>query len=48
MSFMTDSRTYDRIGIAEGKAVSLTVDKRDAPDELEVGKTLWITDGKSG
>lgn len=47
LAFMTDSKTYDRIGIAEGKTVSLTVDERDAPGELEVGKTLWIVDGKS-
>ena len=48
LDFMTDSRTYDRIGIVEGKAFSLTVDERDAPAEFEVGKTLWIIDGKPG
>jgi len=48
LDFMTDSKTYDRIGIAEGKAVSLTVDERDAPAEFEVGKTLWIIDGEPG
>lgn len=48
LAFMTDSKTYDRIGIAEGKAVSLTVDERDAPANMEVSKTLWIIDGKSG
>ena len=47
LAFMTDSRTYDRIGIAEGKVISLTVDERDAPGELEVGKVLWIIDGTS-
>ncbi len=47
LDFMTDAKTYDRIGIAEGKVVSLTVDERDAPSELEVGKVLWIIDGKS-
>ncbi len=46
LSFMTDSGTYDRIGIAEGKVVSLIVDERDAPDGLATGKVLWITDGK--
>lgn len=47
LSFITDAKTFDRIGIAEGKVVSLTVDEREAPVELEVGKVLWITDGKS-
>ena len=47
LEFMTDSRTYDRIGIAEGKIFSLTVDERDAPGELVVGQVLWIADGKS-
>jgi len=47
LDFMTDAKTYDRIGIAEGKRISLTVDERDAPSELEVGKVLWIIDGKS-
>lgn len=47
LAFLTDSRTYDRIGIAEGKAVSLIVDERDAPDELPAGKVLWILDGKA-
>lgn len=47
LDFMTDAKTHDRIGIAEGKVVSLTVDERDAPSELEVGKVLWIIDGKS-
>ena len=46
LAFMTDSRTYDQIGIAEGKTFSLTVDERDAPDELEVGKVLWVVDGR--
>ena len=46
LSFMTDSKTYDRIGVAEGKVVSLIVDERDAPDGLAVGKVLWILDGK--
>ena len=45
---MTDSETFDRIGIAEGEVVSLTVDERDAPDGFEVGKVLWIVDGKAG
>ncbi len=48
LMFMTDSRTYDRIGIAEGKVVSLTVDERDAPGEFDAGKVLWIIEGKSG
>lgn len=48
LDFMTDSKTYDRIGIAEGRAVSLTVDERDAPADMEAGKTLWIIDGKCG
>jgi len=47
LSFMTDANTFDRIGIAEGNVVSLTVDEREAPVELEVGTVLWITDGKS-
>lgn len=47
LALLTDSETYDRIGIVEGKAVSLTVDERDAPVELEVGKVLWILDGSS-
>ena len=41
---MTDSATFDRLGIAEGKEVSLTVDERDAPDGLADGKVLWIVD----
>ena len=47
LSFVTDSRTYDRIGIAEGKVVSLTVDERDATEALEAGTVLWIIDGTS-
>jgi hypothetical protein len=47
LDFMTDAKTYDRIGINEGKIVSLTIDECDAPSELEVGKVLWIIDGKS-
>lgn len=47
LSFVTDSKTYDRIGIAEGRVVSLTVDERDATEELEIGKVLWIIDGTS-
>lgn len=47
LDFMTDAKTYERIGIAEGKVVSLTIDECDAPSELEVGKVLWIIDGKS-
>lgn len=46
LAFMTDSKTYDRIRIAEGKVFSLVVDERDAPEELEVGKVLWIIDGQ--
>ncbi len=48
LDFMTDSETFDRIGIAEGEVVSLTVDERDAPDGFEIGKVLWIIDGKAG
>ena len=33
--------------IAEEKIVSLTVDERDTPGELEVGRVPWIIDGKS-
>ena len=47
LDFVTDAKTYDRIGIAEGKFVSLTVDERDATSELGVGDVLWIIDGKS-
>jgi len=47
LSFVTDAKTFDRIGIAEGKIVSLTIDERDAPNELEAGTVLWIIDGKS-
>lgn len=47
LSFMTDSKTYDRIGIAEGKVFTFNVDERDAPDGLAAGKILWITDGSS-
>ncbi len=47
LDFMTDSKTYDRIGIAEGKAVSLTVEERAAPGEFKAGNVLWIVDGKS-
>ena len=46
LGFMTDSKTYDSIGIAEGMAVSLTVDERDAPNGFDVGKVLWIIDGE--
>ncbi len=42
--FMTDSRTYDRIGIAEGQVVTLTIEERDAPEGLAEGKVLWIID----
>ncbi len=45
LDFMTDSKTYDRIGIAEGKVVSLTIDEREAPDGMAEGKVLWIADG---
>ncbi len=45
LDFLTDSKTLDRIGIAEGRAVSLTVDERDAPVGFDVGKVLWIIDG---
>ncbi len=48
LDFMTDSATYDRIGIAEGEAVSLTVEERAAPGELKAGNVLWIIDGDSG
>ena len=48
LEFMTDSELYDRIGIAEGKAVSLTVEERDAPQDIASGRVLWIVDGKSG
>ncbi len=48
LSFTTDSETFDRIGIAEGKVFSLTVDERDASAELAAGKVLWIIDGKPG
>ena len=47
LGFMTDAKTYDQIGIAEGKTVSLTIDERDAPSDLAVGQVLWIVDGES-
>ena len=47
LSFVTDSKTYDRIGIAEGMVVSLTVDERDATDALDIGNVLWIIAGTS-
>jgi len=47
LDFVTDAKTYDQIGIAEGRVVSLVVDERDASRELGVGKVLWIIDGKS-
>ncbi|MGI9204023.1 MAG: hypothetical protein ACR2Q3_08430 [Woeseiaceae bacterium] len=46
LDFVTDAKTFDRIGIAEGKFVSLTIDERDAPSDLATGKVLWISDGK--
>ena len=47
LEFMTDSKQYDQIGIADGKILSLTVEERDAPSEIATGKVLWIIDGKS-
>lgn len=47
LDFVTDAKTFDRIGIAEGKMVSLIVDERDASSELGAGSVLWIIDGKS-
>ena len=47
LDFMTDSKLYDRIGIAEGTILELTIEERDAPSELATGKVLWIIDGKS-
>jgi hypothetical protein len=47
LEFVTDSRKCDQIGITEGKILSLTVEERDAPDDIAAGKVLWIVDGKS-
>lgn len=44
LDFLTDSKTYDRIGIAEGKTLSVRVEERDAPSDLATGKVLWIVD----
>ncbi|MEL7185155.1 MAG: hypothetical protein AAFN50_01820 [Pseudomonadota bacterium] len=48
LAFVTDAKTYDRIGIAEGKSVSLTIEERDATEALDAGNVLWIVDGSSG
>ena len=48
LEFMTESKLYDHIGIAEGKTLSLTVEERDAPSDIASGKVLWIIDGQSG
>lgn len=45
LDFITDSETYNRIGIAEGKVASLTIDERVAPEGMETGEVLWIVDG---
>ena len=47
LEFFTDSETFDRIGVAEGKAVSLTLEERHAPADIAPGKVLWIVDGKA-
>ena len=47
LDFMTDSKQFDRIGIAEGKFLELFIEERDAPSDLATGKVLWIIDGKS-
>ena len=46
LGFLTDSKTYDRIGIAEGRVVALNLEEREAPADLEVGSVLWIVGGK--
>lgn len=48
LDFMTDSKTYDQIGIAEGRVVTLNIEEREAPDGLAEGKVLWITGGTTG
>lgn len=46
LGFVTDSKTFDRIGIAEGKSVTLVVDEHADLSELGADDELWITDGR--
>ncbi len=46
LEFMTDSKTYDDIGIADGRTFTFSVEERDAPADYAAGNILWITGGK--
>ncbi len=46
LAFVTDSATFDRIGIAEGRKLLLVVDEHADLAELGAEDALWITEGR--